>query len=516
MPQTALLMTLVLLATNALANSISKLMPAVQRGEVAVVAKIINQIPIDSRDPQANTAVHQAVISNQADVLAFLITNGADPNLMNADGNTAYDLYSQYLHDSSTQQSYDETGEIGLILRNAAALTADEVAEALDQQEASSPAGRVRAKRYTEMLFVAAKAGDRETIEMLLQSGANPKAKNAAGEFPFHIAEQNRHFACCAILLRAIGGVNRGDNRSWKPMHWAILAKDWDMVRELIHANASFRYRGNSDDDEWSNQDEYDIAELTHQEDRLVAMAIAEQGHNPKTMHGLIEKATRQGRLDIYRRLVAHGLDLQDQEVAQVALSMLFSRSHNYTELVINFLLDNDVNKFALAEKMTGHGVLTAHESVVRKILEYGINPNEPDTYGSLPLVSAVKRSGVMPSSFQLLLQHGADPNKTQKNGETALIAIAQKITSNYYNYSKLNRDLYLELIRILLAHGANPNAVLQNETALDILQSGLQRMLDYPMPTAHTDNNIDTLRSIIELLVANGAKSGQRATTEE
>ena len=89
------------------------------------------------------------------------------------------------------------------------------------------------------MLFKAAESGDREAVELFLHAGVDPKSRNDVGKFPFHVAVSNKHPAVAAILLKAIGGINQIDDKGWTPLHWAILARDWKMVRELMRAGCT-------------------------------------------------------------------------------------------------------------------------------------------------------------------------------------------------------------------------------------------------------------------------------------
>ena len=127
-PEIILLLTLVW-TTDVLANRVSKLMTAVQRGETALVLRLIDQIPIDSRDEYARTAVHYAVMHNQEQVLINLMAEGADINIIDADGKTPYDLYLESVDPS--KRNYG-TG-IGLTLRMARAKTALDIVKELDK-----------------------------------------------------------------------------------------------------------------------------------------------------------------------------------------------------------------------------------------------------------------------------------------------------------------------------------------------------------------------------------------------
>ena len=494
-----LLLTLLLaLATDVWASNVNKLMIAVQRGDISQVSRLIKQIPIDSRDAKARTAVHNAVMHVQPEVLDLLITKGADPNIIDSDGNTPYDLYKQHKDDG-----------IGLILRNATALTAEETAKALDKEEASSAAGKALHKRQAEMLFKAAEDGDREAIELLLQADVDPKPKNSAGEFPFHVAARNRHLSVAAILLRAIGevsgnGVNQKDNKSWRPIHWALLAKDWEMVRELLREGALLNYRPPSTT--WPRQDPYDIAVETGQADLFLATVFAEQSQG--MVNGLIEKATRQQpSFDLYQKLLEHGLDLQDEKYADEAVS----KAINYLAGgALDFLFANNISKSALIKKLNSTILSSSH--TLKQILDYGIDVNAHNSMGKTALISLIEMANAKPETLTLLSDYGADPNVTDKRGMPALTVLVKRIS--IMRYTKLNN--FAEFTRLLLENGANPKHVYEGKTAKDVLEEELKKYQEdlvqkkntaYPMTsTETTEHNVKTMRQMIDLLIANGA----------
>ena len=493
-----LLLTL-LCATDVLANRVSKLMTATQRGDTNLVAQLIKQIPIDSRDEHARTAVHYAVMHKQEQVLSNLMAEGADINFIDADGKTPYDLY---LESVAPSKRNDGTGiglMLGLMLRKANAKTAADVEKEIDSGEA-----KALRKRQAKMLFAAAESGDREAVELLLQAGVDPKSRNAADEFPSHVAARNKHFVVTAILLKAIGGVDQKDDKSWTPMNWLVLAKEWEMVREFMREGATLRYKAQTDG--WPRQDAHDVAILTHQEDRFIATAFEEGSE--RIINDLMQKATRQNKLDLYQKLLDNGLDLQDEETANTAAMYAFSYTDAQSLEAIRFILANNISKSAVAKKLGSNGVLQS-SSIMQLMLDYGIDPNTQDASGSTALIVAVRKANMHPAMLRMLLDNGADPNVRGKNGESPLIELVQRVT-RYRNY-RLDSGNYLEFLQILLDYGADPNVMHEDKSALDILNEALQEYEQpYHVYSGSSDmemKNIDELRKAIDMLVAAEAK---------
>ena len=484
----ALLAGAVVWSMLALANSkVNRLMLAVQRGDTPLIAQLIDQIPIDSRDPKARTAVHNAVIHMQPNTLKLLLAKGADKNLLDVDGNTPLDLWQHYQDDF-----------VRGILLDAKALTGKEVAKQMD----------------TEMLFKAAEDGDRKAVEFLLAADADPKAKNAAGQFPFHLAAANKHFSVAAILLKAVGdasgmnGVNRGDDKSWLPINWAVLGRDWELVRQFLRAGAEFKYRSYTS--YRPRQDVYDIAALTHQENRLVAEVFAAE--NKSMILGLMEKASRQGNFELYQKLLDNGFDLGDEETADAAASKALSFSDLQARDTVDFILANGINKHSLAKKLGSSSILS-NTTVMAKVLAYGVDPNVYDASGNTALISAIRRTDIPIDSVRQLLAAGADPNLVDSNGYEPLIQAVKSVTS--YTYYRINSRNF-KYLQMLLEAGADPNALegkdtkLNQRSALDLLTEAIQKSEENHLRNnGRSDilrDNIAAMRKMVALLIEYGA----------
>jgi ankyrin repeat protein len=138
----------------------------------------------------------------------------------------------------------------------------------------------------------------------------------------------------------------------------------------------------------------------------------------------------------------------------------------------------------------------------VRFLLQYGADPNMILNDGWTPLTYACERNN-SPSIVQEIINYGADPNLTHTNGTKALqIAFmhSQPETAKVLMSNGADLDIYkgimekcvwhdsIESVKVLLDAGVNPN----------------DRVEDYwsPLTTAIRDNRIE----ILKLLLARGA----------
>ncbi len=100
-------------------------------------------------------------------------------------------------------------------------------------------------------LSIAVMNGHLRIVVRLLQSGADPHAKNNDGMLPLHIAAQRGHGEVVVALLRVLkkrkGNIDERDKLGNTPLHYATKTGRKELVRELLQAgaNSSLRNRKN-------------------------------------------------------------------------------------------------------------------------------------------------------------------------------------------------------------------------------------------------------------------------------
>ena len=99
-----------------------------------------------------------------------------------------------------------------------------------------------------------------------------------------------------------------------------------------------------------------------------------------------------------------------------------------------------------------------------RKLLDAGADVNQTTEYGWTPLLTAVNNRNYRLAL--LLLERGADVNRANKGGWTPLYLATdnRNIEGGDYPVPKPDMD-HLDLIKVLLDKGANPNARVRDNT---------------------------------------------------
>ena len=210
-------------------------------------------------------------------------------------------------------------------------------------------------------LCSAAKLGDLELVEMLLEAGLDPKAKSVERLSP---------------LTNAVFGGNR------------------EIVERFLELGADANDMWKDDPPPPTKNSRYytplNAAAFTGNTD--IARLLVEKGADVNLLNGMkaapILVAARGGKADMVRFLIDQGADLEikgDKEMTPL---------------------------LAAAE--------TREIEVIRLLLKRGANPNVADVNGKTPLHYACEWKGTK-EMVELLLDSGADANKTDEYGNTPL-----------------------------------------------------------------------------------------------
>lgn len=152
------------------------------------------------------------------------------------------------------------------------------------------------------------------------------------------------------------------------------------------------------------------------------------------------------GNLDIVKLLIESGANIEGcNNYEDTALLLAASEGHKH---IVDWLIKKGANHNALGDGEVNALYFAAdngHIDIVRELLKLksDINLSHPENWDS-PLINAV-RGGNFDMS-KLLLEYGADLEKKDMQGDTALI-IAMKENVNYHNFN---------IIQLLLAYNAH------------------------------------------------------------
>ncbi len=298
-------------------------------------------------------------------------------------------------------------------------------------------------------LFAAATNNDRAGVELLLAEGADVRERhhherttyNRLGfKTPFHIALEAEHYGLAAFLLKAAQGLNGLDEKGWTPLMLAIVADDWNMVRELIVDGADI-FAGH-------RRNALDIAKMMKSEAKLVNIFIEEKGANGVVhTYGetlpFIELAWVKGYTKVVKLLHQHGDTINPEIINSLSLSNFWlplmratggndwKRARKLIKDGADIFAGHHRNALDVAAKMENKTKLI--DIIVEKV---GVN-TPIDKHGNTLLILAADDVEVI----ELLLKHGADINYKNNKGLSVF-------TLAIYNHS-------MDIVSLLLKHTA-------------------------------------------------------------
>jgi ankyrin repeat protein len=309
----------------------------------------------------------------------------------------------------------------------------------------------------TTPLHWAAHWDNQDMADLLLRAGAAVNAANDLGVTPLWLAGENGSNAMAARLLKAGANPNVALSSGETPLMVAARTGDTQLVKLLVAAGADVNVKE-------KRQGQTALMWAASQKQASVAQVLVEAGAD-------VRARTREWMENVqYAGGSTLGVLGGEIELPQY-------RNGGYTPLMFS-ARSGDIETAKL-------------------LLAAGANVNEPTGSGTSPLVVAAHSGFGKFGAF--LLDHGADPNLAA-GGYTALHAAI------------LRSDL--DLVKALLAHGADPNALIKTATPVgrssDDYALTLSLIGATPLWQAASYNDLEIMRA----LMAGGANP--RVTTPD
>jgi ankyrin repeat protein len=392
----------------------------------------------------------EAVKSRQASTVSSLLLQKTDVNASEADGTTA-------LHYAVRQDDL-----------------------ALADRLLKAGANAKAANRYgVTPLYLACLSGNSQMIERLVKGGADVNAPGIEGETPLMTASRTGDVASVRVLLAH--GADANARETWRgqtALMYAAGEGHPDVIRELIDHGAAVNDRDATV--KWERQTTAEPREKWLPTGSLTPLTFAARQNCVECVRVLLEKgadinatdpdgisaavtAIINGHYDVAALLVEKGIN--------VNLADATGRTALYAAVDFNTMpqdnrpsppnvIDNKVSALDLIQMLVAKG---ANVNVpLKKQIPYRAKLDRGDdtmlTTGTTPLLRAAKAADIPAMKF--LLEHGADPNLSTRNGVNPLMAAAGLGTREEDNTGRKKTDGdTIEAIQMLLDKGVDINA---------------------------------------------------------
>ncbi|HEY4360240.1 MAG TPA: ankyrin repeat domain-containing protein [Bryobacteraceae bacterium] len=318
--------------------------------------------------------------------------------------------------------------------------------------------------------------------------------------------------------------VNAAEADGTTPLDWAVRADDLEIARMLLqggaHANAANRYGITP------------LSLAATNGDAAMIEALLKAGADPKIAlpggQTVLMTASHTGNPEAVKALLRHGVDVNAKESTYGETALMWAAAENHAavvELLIEFGADFNAHtnplvypkdRFGLEGVTTilPHGNWTVlmyaarqgATDAARVLAMAGAKMNVTDPDGTTALVLAIINGHY--DTAALLTEKGADPNIADTTGMAALYAAVDMSTlGEVYGRparKSTSKVSPLDLMTVLFAHGANPNATLKSITLARAHTPGEGTLGEGTTPLMRAARNGDA--AAIRLLLDHGA----------
>eukprot|EP00698_Gefionella_okellyi_P023665 TRINITY_DN8147_c0_g1_i2.p1 TRINITY_DN8147_c0_g1~~TRINITY_DN8147_c0_g1_i2.p1 ORF type:complete len:1447 (-),score=339.37 TRINITY_DN8147_c0_g1_i2:189-3998(-) len=433
----------------------SPLLSSVTKHMDASMVKLLLELGADVDRPHERTrmtALHQAVIRDQVDIVKILLEAGANVNALNKHGLSPVhiailkkraDALKLFLETNA--DALREPTAVGCTpLMLAARLGNTELVKFLLTRGVSA---RPTDKRGYNALHHAARRNQPEVIRLLLQEhdGApNMQTANKKRETALHIAAAHGHVEAVNVLMESKGDPRITDSRNATPLELALVCGKPEPIRAILnHPDSTMplrniRYRMDM------------LNDATRAAGRISGSVVKSQGNRRSTQRRGRGRGRGRGGFrgrgrGGYRGGLGRGGRMRKNPIETVrsAPALLLAARHGLHEIVELILQRGaDVNA------ATSSGFTSLHDAagfgrleVAKVLLRHNADVNLLTKYGWTPLMLAARRSHN--EVLRLLLEHNANLTPVSRHGNNALLEAIRHDNA--------------EGVRLLMEAGADP-----------------------------------------------------------
>lgn len=292
-------------------------------------------------------------------------------------------------------------------------------------------------------LIEAVKAGDRAAVRGLVKDRSHVRVTEPDGTTALHWAVRGDDIELMQLLLDSGAEVSAANRYGVTPLQLAAMNGSVTAVKLLLDAGAS-------------------------------PHAVLPEGET------ILMTAARTGNPDVVALLIDRGADVEAREKWYGETAIMWAAAENHPQAVRMLAARGaDVNarstRLEIARRRSGQSVLPlghwtplmyaarqgAREATAA-LLDAGADPDLTDPDGATALVLAIINAHYDVAA--LLVERGADPNIGDNEAKMAALYAAVDMNTLAVGHGRPNtkpsgRLSALDLIEILLAHGADPNA---------------------------------------------------------
>jgi ankyrin repeat protein len=273
---------------------------------------------------------------------------------------------------------------------------------------------------------------------------------------------------------------------------WAAAHNDKAMVDLLLSAGANPKAAN-----DFGATALYAAADFS---DPAVTKSLLAAGADPNVglMSGetALMSASRKGNVDTVRALLDAGADPNAKEKNGGQTALMWATAGGYSAVTEELVRHKaDVNALSKSGSTALMFAARGDLGSVRALLAGGADPNLeiPDWKGTALTIASTMGQ---PEIIEALLAKGADINHRDENSFTALHAA---VRDSDYGEEREQRARAVATVKVLLAHGADPNARLHQEKPTVRALDEVEFEGATPIALAAEVNNLDAIKLMVD-----------------
>ncbi len=338
-------------------------------------------------------------------------------------------------------------------------------------------------------------AGDRAAVQKLIQQRVDVNAADADGMTPLHWAVRANDVPMVSLLLKAGASAKAATRTGITPLWLAVMNRNAEMTDVLLKAGADPNATLPSGETILMTAARAGNAELA---DVLIQRGANVKATGPGFGETALMIAAAENHAGVIDVLLKHGAELNGRST-----KFTYDKDRFGLEGVLTILPRGSWTPLMYAAR---EGAVDA----ARALCAAGAELNAADPDGTTALLLAITNGHY--DTAAVLIEKGADVNQGDSTAMAPLYAAVDMNTlgevfgrPNRISHDKLNA---LGLVKLLLEHGANPNAGLKMSTLQRAHTPGEPTLGEGATPMARAARTGDV--AAMELLMAHGASVSQ------
>jgi ankyrin repeat protein len=320
-------------------------------------------------------------------------------------------------------------------------------------------------------------------------------AADEDGLTPLHRAVEADDVTAAAKLLQSRAAVNTPTRNGVTPLWLAVMNRNAEMVELLLKAGADPNGALPSGETILMTAARTGNSEVA---DALIKRGAKVSATGPAFGETALMLAAGENHAGVIRVLLQHGAEINGR-----SSKLDYAKDRFGLEGVLTILPHGSWTPLMYAAR---EGSLDA----ARALTEAGAELNAADNEGTTPLLLAITNSHY--DTAALLIEKGADVNLGDTTAMAPLFAAVDMNTLGevFGRPTRVSRDKFtaLDLMKVLLDRGANPNAGLKSTTLQRAHTPGEPTLNEGATPLARAARAGDT--AAMEILIARGANVSQ------